>query len=94
MPCGPINTLDQVFADPQVVARGMRIDLPHPTAGSVPQVASPLRYSATPVELRAAAAAARRAHGGRASRSGWVTKTHASRELAAKGIVGVAAAPP
>ena len=42
VPCGPINTIDQVFADPQVLARGMRIDLPHPVAGSVPQVASPL----------------------------------------------------
>jgi len=54
VPCGPINTLDQVFADPQVVARGMRLDLPHPLAGSVPQVASPVRFSATPVEYRAA----------------------------------------
>jgi formyl-CoA transferase len=49
VPCGPINTLDQVFADPQVVARDMRIDLPHPAAGRVPQVGSPLRYSATPL---------------------------------------------
>jgi crotonobetainyl-CoA:carnitine CoA-transferase CaiB-like acyl-CoA transferase len=49
VPCGPINTLDQVFADPQVAARGMRFDLPHPLAGSVPQVANPLRLSATPI---------------------------------------------
>ena len=49
VPCGPINTLDQVFADPQVVARGMRLDLPHPLAGSVPQVAAPLRFSGTPI---------------------------------------------
>lgn len=49
VPCGPINTLDQVFGDPQVVAREMRIDMPHSTAGRVPQVGSPLRYSATPV---------------------------------------------
>jgi formyl-CoA transferase len=49
VPCGPINTLDQVFADPQVVARGMRLDLPHPLAGAVPQVGNPLRLSATPV---------------------------------------------
>ena len=34
VPCGPINRLDAVFADPQVVARGMRIDLPHPLAGT------------------------------------------------------------
>jgi crotonobetainyl-CoA:carnitine CoA-transferase CaiB-like acyl-CoA transferase len=50
VPCGPINRLDQVFADPQVLSRGMRRDLPHPLSGSVPQVANPLRFSATPVE--------------------------------------------
>ncbi len=54
VPCGPINTLDQVFADPQVRARGMRLDLAHATAGTVPQVASPLRLSATPVDYRSA----------------------------------------
>ncbi|MGZ5092619.1 MAG: CaiB/BaiF CoA transferase family protein [Burkholderiales bacterium] len=47
---GPINDIEQVFAEPQVVARGMRIDLPHPTAGTVPLVASPMRFSATPLE--------------------------------------------
>jgi formyl-CoA transferase len=47
---GPINSLKQVFEEPQVVARGMRIDLPHPTAGTVPLVASPMRFSATPLE--------------------------------------------
>jgi crotonobetainyl-CoA:carnitine CoA-transferase CaiB-like acyl-CoA transferase len=49
IPCGPINTLDRVFDDPQVHHRGMRLDLPHPTAGTVPQVASPLNMSRTPV---------------------------------------------
>jgi len=49
VPCGPINTLDQVFADPQVAARGMRLDLPHPLSGTVPQVGNPLKFSATPV---------------------------------------------
>src|SRR5262249_14892444 len=48
VPCGPINALDAVFADPQVLARGIRFDLGHPT-GRVPQVASPLWLSATPV---------------------------------------------
>jgi crotonobetainyl-CoA:carnitine CoA-transferase CaiB-like acyl-CoA transferase len=50
VPCGPINRLDQVFADPQVQARGMLRELPHPLSGSVPQVVNPLRFSATPVE--------------------------------------------
>jgi crotonobetainyl-CoA:carnitine CoA-transferase CaiB-like acyl-CoA transferase len=52
VPCGPINDLARVFADPQVQHRAMRVDLPHPAAGSVPQVASPLKLSATPVEYR------------------------------------------
>jgi crotonobetainyl-CoA:carnitine CoA-transferase CaiB-like acyl-CoA transferase len=52
VPCGPINDLARVFADPQVAHREMRVDLPHPAAGTVPQVASPLRLSATPVEYR------------------------------------------
>ncbi len=48
VPCGPINKLDAVFADPQVVARGMRLDLPHALAGRVPLVGPPLKMSATP----------------------------------------------
>ncbi len=49
VPCGPINRLDQVFADPQLAARGMRVDLPHPLAGTVPQVRAPLRMSGGPL---------------------------------------------
>ncbi len=51
---GPINSLDQVFAEPQVVARGDKIELPHPLSGTVPLVASPMRFSGTPVEYRRA----------------------------------------
>jgi crotonobetainyl-CoA:carnitine CoA-transferase CaiB-like acyl-CoA transferase len=54
VPCGPINTLDQVFADPHVKARGMRIEMPHPMAGMVPLVANPIRMSASPVQYRRA----------------------------------------
>ena len=54
VPCGPINRLNEVFDDPQVRHRGLRIDLPHPAAGSVPLVASPLRLSASPVGHAAA----------------------------------------
>jgi len=50
VPNGPINNIKQVFEEPQAVARGLRFELPHPTAGSVPLVASPMRFSATPVE--------------------------------------------
>lgn len=55
VPCAPVNTLDQVFDDPQIKARGMQIDLPHPVVGHVPGVASPVRFSATPVQYRHAA---------------------------------------
>ncbi|HEY1028993.1 MAG TPA: CaiB/BaiF CoA-transferase family protein [Pseudomonas sp.] len=54
VPCGPINDLQQVFADPQVQARGLRLDLPNALGSSTPQVASPLRLSATPVAYRLA----------------------------------------
>ncbi|HEY2526216.1 MAG TPA: CaiB/BaiF CoA-transferase family protein [Candidatus Binataceae bacterium] len=54
VPCGPINTIADVFADPQVQARGLRLDLPHPAVGSVPSVANPIRYSATPIAYRSA----------------------------------------
>ena len=54
IPCGPINNLDQVFADPQVQHRGMQLELEHPLAGRVPGVANPIRYSETPIEYRQA----------------------------------------
>jgi glutaryl-CoA transferase len=49
VPCGPINDLEKVFADPHVRSRGLRVEVPHPLAGSVPVVASPMRLSRTPV---------------------------------------------
>jgi crotonobetainyl-CoA:carnitine CoA-transferase CaiB-like acyl-CoA transferase len=52
VPCGPINDLAQVFADPQVQARGLRLDLPNSLGSITPQVASPLRLSETPVTYR------------------------------------------
>jgi crotonobetainyl-CoA:carnitine CoA-transferase CaiB-like acyl-CoA transferase len=42
VPCGPINPIDRVFDEPQLAARGLKLDLPHPLAGSVPQVGFPL----------------------------------------------------
>lgn len=54
VPCGPINNLDEVFNDPQVIARGIRVELPHPTAGKAPLVASPMRLSETPVNYAGA----------------------------------------
>ena len=54
MPCSPVNSIDQVFADPQVQARGMRIDVPHATAaaGTVPLIANPIQMSRTPPTYR------------------------------------------
>ena len=53
VPCGPINALAEVFADPQVQARQMKVALPHPlNPGGVSLVASPMKLSATPVQYR------------------------------------------
>ena len=48
VPCGPINRLDQVFDNPQVIARGLQVDLPHPSGATAKLVASPMRLSVTP----------------------------------------------
>ncbi len=52
VPCGPINTIADVFADPQVQSRGAKIHMSHPAAGDIPLVASPIRLSGTPVQYR------------------------------------------
>ncbi|PKM30858.1 MAG: CoA transferase [Gammaproteobacteria bacterium HGW-Gammaproteobacteria-11] len=54
VPCGPINNLAQVFADPQVRARGVQISMEHALSGSVKLVANPIRLSRTPVSYRLA----------------------------------------
>jgi crotonobetainyl-CoA:carnitine CoA-transferase CaiB-like acyl-CoA transferase len=54
VPNGPINDIAQVYEEPQVKARGIRVDLEHPVAGKLPTVASPMRFSATKVEYRGA----------------------------------------
>jgi len=51
VPCGPINRVDQVFADPQALARGLTVSLPH-ASGALDFVASPLRLEKTPPEYR------------------------------------------
>ncbi len=54
VPCGPINNMKEVFEDPQVQHRKLRVDMPHPLGGVAPLVASPVRLSETPVEYRIA----------------------------------------
>jgi len=54
VPCGPINDLAGVFADPQVRHRGLQIEMPHPAGGTAPQVGNPIRFSITPIDYRRA----------------------------------------
>ena len=52
VPCGPVNELPEVFADPQVRAREMLVNLPHPQRAAMPMLANPIRLSETPVQYR------------------------------------------
>ena len=54
VPNGPINNIAQVFEEPQVKARGVKIELDHAAAGRLPLVASPMRFSGTPLDYRLA----------------------------------------
>jgi crotonobetainyl-CoA:carnitine CoA-transferase CaiB-like acyl-CoA transferase len=54
VPAGPINDLAQVFADPQVRARDMTVTVPHPRNSHLELVASPIKLSATPTQVRRA----------------------------------------
>ena len=52
IPCGPINDYEQVFQDPQVLAREMVVEVEHPTLGLIRALGSPIKMSATPPEVR------------------------------------------
>jgi len=52
VPCAPIQTIDQVFAAPQVGHRDMLVEVEHPTAGSVRMAGIPVKFSATPASVR------------------------------------------
>jgi crotonobetainyl-CoA:carnitine CoA-transferase CaiB-like acyl-CoA transferase len=52
VPAAPIQSIAEVFADPQVVHRGLRTSMPHPLCGELPMVAHPVRWSATPASYR------------------------------------------
>ena len=62
VPCSPINTVPEVFAEPQVQHRQMLRKLPHPTAGEVPQVVSPLNFANEPLAFDRAPPLLGRAH--------------------------------
>ena len=51
VPCGPINSIAQVFQDPQTLHRQMKQELRHPAGGAVPLVGSPIKLSGTPVSV-------------------------------------------
>ena len=50
VPCGPINSIPEAFADEQVKHRGMLFDLPHPSGTRLPQVANPIRFIGAPLK--------------------------------------------
>ena len=52
VPCAPVQTIDQVFKDPQVLHREMLVKVEHPTAGTVPMAGIPVKFSATPASIR------------------------------------------
>jgi crotonobetainyl-CoA:carnitine CoA-transferase CaiB-like acyl-CoA transferase len=56
VPASPVNDIAQVFQDPQVIARGMKLTMPHPGAGSgkVDLIANPIKYTETPIDYRLA----------------------------------------
>lgn len=53
VPCGPVNTLAEAFEHPQVVHRGLKVEVEHPVHGKIPLVRSPIRLGSTPVQHRA-----------------------------------------
>ena len=52
VPCGPINDMAQVYADPQVIARDMVVEVEHPAAGTIRNVGIPVKFSETPGSIR------------------------------------------
>jgi crotonobetainyl-CoA:carnitine CoA-transferase CaiB-like acyl-CoA transferase len=54
VPCAPINTVPEVFAKAQIEHRRMLRKLPHPSAGDVPQVVSPLQFTQAPLAFERA----------------------------------------
>jgi len=54
VPCAPVQTIDQVFQDPQVLHRGMVAEMEHPSAGKIKLAGIPVKFSATPSSLRLA----------------------------------------
>ena len=88
IPCGPINRLDQVFADPQVIARGLPMELPHALAGRVPQVRAPITFSATKLDYERPPPLLGE-HTAEVLRDRLALPPEAIADLAARGIIGL-----
>ena len=80
VPCSPINTVPEVFAEPQVQHRRMLRELPHPTAGHVPQVVSPLNFANASLAFDRSPPLLGRAHRRNPSRT-WLGMLHRLKEL-------------
>ena len=52
IPCGPVNNMEHLFADPQVLHREMIAEVPHPTIGTLRLAGIPIKYSETPGQVR------------------------------------------
>ena len=52
IPCGPVNDMQHLFSDPQVLHRGMDTEVPHPTIGTLRLAGVPIKYSETPGTIR------------------------------------------
>jgi crotonobetainyl-CoA:carnitine CoA-transferase CaiB-like acyl-CoA transferase len=52
VPCGPVNEMNEVFEDPQVIQREMVVRMKHPQRGDMPLLANPIKFSGTPVQYR------------------------------------------
>ncbi|MCW4037039.1 MAG: CoA transferase [Candidatus Bathyarchaeota archaeon] len=52
-PCAPVYTIDEIFSDPQVLHRGMLVEMEHPVAGTIKQIGPALKFSETPCALSA-----------------------------------------
>ncbi|WP_249692935.1 CaiB/BaiF CoA-transferase family protein [Stappia sp. WLB 29] len=93
VPCGPINDVGEVFADPQAVHRGMRIEMEHPLGpdGHVALIGNPLKLSRTPVTYRHAPP--RLGEGGSEVLAEWLGEDDTGiRALAASGAIALAEA--
>ncbi len=51
VPCAPVNSIDEVFADPQLLHRGMLVEMNHPEIGDIKQIGAPLKFSETPCQI-------------------------------------------